>query len=968
MPIRGENIGTAYVRIIADGDGLDESIRRSFDDAEPSVRDGAEEHGRVYGDEFDKSVRKSYRGHWQKLQKDLFDESNKALTDSLAKLELSKRFFNSPKWAEFRRRLSDEFGDAGRLAGSELEKQFRDSTNLKAMAREMENIGPRIRRAQETLLREVHSDALEMNAEFDRQLKVTHDAMVQQSRDYDRELEIHWATLARSGAKVQEFGDTNEHSFARIRGYLGKAGDDIDLFSNKIGRAFGKGSRNDFFNIFGSLIGNAVGLLSLVPKAGEKVTGMLERMATGWTNAGGGISGFLAAGGTLVPMLSSLAVGGIAFAVALGALSAVLGPVIALLSGLLGIVTALASTVLLAAAAGVAALVGALLPLGGILLGIGGAMIYFKKHSDALKKTLQPLKADFNDLGKAAGQPIFDALSNNIGRLDSVTRGVTPLMGALGRAVAGLIDDTAKAMQGGQFQRFIQVMTNFLPGAIHQMGDIFRNAFGGLGGLLIGILPLTHQFLDWLQDITGEFDSWANSRAGQREIRAFLRDAAADAKSLLGFLGQVGGLLMDLISNGDTAGAHMFDGMTDALKQFRNYLDGTVTVASHMGGFKDPMGELGKSQVLRGPSPLQTWFSDAQDLGDKLGEIIVSVGDLMRTLDDKHARENLLLILGLLNQIVKVLDVIQFFNPFSLFGKIKDFFARLPRLSDGPNINMAKMITLPNIPALVAHFAGLGGKILAKIGHVNIGGIITGITHAVTSLTSPFVSIGSRVLRLIGHVNVGGIITNVAHAVTSLISPFTGAAGKILAKIFPVNVSGIITGAGSALSKLLGTFSGTAGKILAKVSPVNVSGIITGAAAAANNIVSAFSNVRDRILSLIGGVINIGVNIDWPSPPAWLSKLKLAAGGIVAGPRTALIGESGPEAVVPLNRPLNQVDPAVRWLSAIAQGLTPGGAGAAVTPSGKTVTVGELHVHTPTYDPYAVAVETVNRLAVVGYG
>jgi hypothetical protein len=33
-----------------------------------------------------------------------------------------------------------------------------------------------------------------------------------------------------------------------------------------------------------------------------------------------------------------------------------------------------------------------------------------------------------------------------------------------------------------------------------------------------------------------------------------------------------------------------------------------------------------------------------------------------------------------------------------------------------------------------------------------------------------------------------------------------------------------------------------------------------------------------------------------------------------------IIGEAGPEAVVPLNRPLSQVNPAVRALSAFAQG------------------------------------------------
>jgi hypothetical protein len=50
---------------------------------------------------------------------------------------------------------------------------------------------------------------------------------------------------------------------------------------------------------------------------------------------------------------------------------------------------------------------------------------------------------------------------------------------------------------------------------------------------------------------------------------------------------------------------------------------------------------------------------------------------------------------------------------------------------------------------------------------------------------------------------------------------------------------------------------------------------------------------------------------------------KYASGGILAGgARHIIAGEAGPEAIVPLNRPLNQVDPAVRALSAFAQGFS----------------------------------------------
>ena len=98
----------------------------------------------------------------------------------------------------------------------------------------------------------------------------------------------------------------------------------------------------------------------------------------------------------------------------------------------------------------------------------------------------------------------------------------------------------------------------------------------------------------------------------------------------------------------------------------------------------------------------------------------------------------------------------------------------------------------------------------------------------------------------------------------------------------------------------------------------------------------------------------------------------LAAGGIVTFGQERLIGEAGPEAVVPLNRPLSQVDPSVRMLSAIAQGMgmgptSGGGGGGGGGGAGRQVHIGEMNLHSPSADPRVVAREFVNQLAAVGY-
>lgn len=97
---------------------------------------------------------------------------------------------------------------------------------------------------------------------------------------------------------------------------------------------------------------------------------------------------------------------------------------------------------------------------------------------------------------------------------------------------------------------------------------------------------------------------------------------------------------------------------------------------------------------------------------------------------------------------------------------------------------------------------------------------------------------------------------------------------------------------------------------------------------------------------------------------------RFASGGTLHGPRYILAGEAGPEAIVPLRRPLNQVDPSVRWLSAIAQGRkAPAMASGGVVGGGKTTNVeaGAIVVQ-GSLDPYRTANDVVNRLYEETYG
>ena len=133
---------------------------------------------------------------------------------------------------------------------------------------------------------------------------------------------------------------------------------------------------------------------------------------------------------------------------------------------------------------------------------------------------------------------------------------------------------------------------------------------------------------------------------------------------------------------------------------------------------------------------------------------------------------------------------------------------------------------------------------------------------------------------------------------------------------------------------------------------------LTGVAAAEG----ALRNItKDRTAKVYVKVINNGAGIKVGNREI----TPYATGGTVYGPTHALIGEAGPEAVVPLNRPLSQVDPSVRLLSAIAQGKTAAlASGGVVGGQGTVVSIqpGAIVVQDAA-DPRRAALEVVDAIA-----
>lgn len=172
-------------------------------------------------------------------------------------------------------------------------------------------------------------------------------------------------------------------------------------------------------------------------------------------------------------------------------------------------------------------------------------------------------------------------------------------------------------------------------------------------------------------------------------------------------------------------------------------------------------------------------------------------------------------------------------------------------------------------------------------------------------------------------------------ALLDLIDGFTAildAVGKIALAVAP------LAPAFSFFFRFVGAMAESFADIITRISSA-IQGLIGGLGRI--TVPSALRTVADLVNRITGGGVSV---------PG------MASGGILTGPRRILAGEDGPEAIVPLDRDLNRVDPAVRWLSAIAQGKG-GRMGAQGSGSGGrsiVVAEGAFQVITPTSDPVQV--------------
>lgn len=974
----GETIGTAYVRILADGDGLDRSVEREFKKTEPAIHKAGKSGAKEYHDGFDEES-----DHRSK-------ETLKRLSESIT---IGEKDF---------KRIGEDLGsDLWRGIESDLEKRTKSHSIARLITAQLQN------------------DFRKLDGDFGK---------------LGEHIEKNFTHLvADAGRELDRLG----HDAETATTHLGRMGRSVDQTGDFFAKAFGKGARNNFFNLTGTIVGGITKAVGLVPKAIDgfgKLGETFFKIGTGGQEAADGAlkagEGASKAGASF----GELAASGVASGIALAAVVAAVSIAVSVLSLLAGVVVALAASISFALIGALGALLGLLLPVGAAVTVLGLAFLGLgKKGSEArdqLAGFLEPITTQFKALASVTRQHLFANLVTDGKTFGKGLGNLRPLILSTADALSHMFSEVAKASASPAFAKYIQTISDFTKTALPQLGAAVGHTFEGIGGIFTALIPLTQRFLDSMTRGSESFSKFANGADGQNKLTNFFKRAGDSAADLGHLLVDTTKLLGQLFSAGKGTGDNIIEQLDGQVRHFTEYLK-------------------------KNPKAVAGYFKDVQHFADELGHLSGAVIKLFDALDSPQGRKAATDIFGIITDIIK--GTVALTPAFeSVGGAIRNFVGvisdgfgiiadSLGYLLDGvakiggvfnklipgshdfgkaardaasdmhgladtlhnfanePGINVkvkaleAKkaQVAIDNMVKTYEDAFGLPpGKLKVDASDVSVAAkTLKTLVDSYTILKDKFdkplkpktipdslKNLTAEQLKLINNQRImAGLAPYVAKAHPAQLKDVTKEQLKLInqqreaAGLKPINLKAThdpIDKSKAAILKLVNQQ-----RVAAGLKPITIKALyptIRPATSAINSFVIAANKLHNKSVTITtnkvtkistirgdktgttaatGGIMDEMGNV---------SK-RFAIGGIASSQfnlRGNTAAEAGREAIVPLDRPLDQVDPSVRYLAAIAQGLNPGG--------GSTTVNNNLTVITPTKDPRAVAIEAVNELAAQG--
>jgi phage-related protein len=908
---------------------------------------------------------------------------------------------------------------------SDWDKEFQAAIAAadKAQAQLAINAGEHERKITEDLAREyrarreLNEDFINDRAEFwDREVSRAVDsekALRRWARNAEKEMarlrkslvtkDMDWLDMEALDRSLARFADNVDRSFSRAgrsinRGFIGRL----------------RGARNDFANLVGVVGG---GLERVFMKGFEAAFGAagraVESLGSKITNLGGPFSRVgdsVQAFGSAIQTMSGGPIGQLVvtlagFGLTLQFLVPVLGTVVAGIYGLSGALTALAVSL------GGAAL-GAILSLGPMLLAVGAgasaAVIGVLGMTDAMKDGLKPLKDWYNTTKTLVAEHLFSNLESQVKGAKGILDALTPTLTRSADALSKFLDDLIADFSTGRMKDLLSPLEVLLPDILSNLLDLIRNLSTGLTGMFAAISPIVEEVTQAIADAAGEWSEWVQSAEGQTAIKDFFADARDAAKALWDIVKNVWDAIKVFFEEGNETGQAFLDKIVQLTKQFAEWLDSpegreelqqwfqyAKEVASELGdvlsSVRDLFDELntptnrelflillrGVSGLIDGLTELAGWvertLQSFTNFGLNLGASASQWGaDLVNGFSQGigNAWSGFLewwesIWNGLVEWFKGLFGIHSPSTLFAGFGRdilaglVQGFgeaWGRVTEWWNGTALPFFQSLPERVGAALEAAWDFLWSPISERWAKVTTWW--TGTAQPwLTALPGKAESALTKFWSF--------LFSPISNAWASVTGWWNGSAQPWLNGLpgraktqFDKLWNSLPSGITSAWSRVTGWWNGTAMPFFrglpGKLTSVGEQMI--------NSMLQGIKNVWWTVTNWLSNAVG-NIRLTIPTPRISMPSLPwMASGGIANGARVVGIGEAGPEAVVPLNRPLSQVDPSVRWLSAIAQGKAPVNADTGGSGTGVTIAPGAITVQSNFSDSRLVAEDVLSGL------
>lgn len=520
-----------------------------------------------------------------------------------------------------------------------------------------------------------------------------------------------------------------------------------------------------------------------------------------------------------------------------------------------------------------------------------------------------PLANALETLGSTFTGPLLEALLDFMSATAPVAEQLANMFEAWAENIATFFRE---GKESGTMLEFFQGLVPLLQSVLDFFGnlkDIIAVVFEAGQG------PATKLF-NLINDTLNTFLDWLNSAEGQTALDEWFNNMLIIMPHVFDLIGAIGEGLADLVT-------------PEAVKSLTDLLDGLADIVPIL---SDVLGLLAEAGIL------DLFVSLLKALGEVIEPLIEPLGDFLSVLSGELIR--------VLEEAAPYLD-----DMATVFGELLE--AIIPVIPEFADLIIGLLPILPGLlRAIVPLFLALSEVLIDLITPFTenkelMDGLVTIITVSATVV--------SKLLEVM--IQLFGLFLRFATPLGSLVTGLEKAKGqfdKVRTAISDFFKSAAFqTWYNTQVKPWIDKMKDGLQAVKTVVGIVGT--------AIKNSLRDAFNAVARAWNNTIG-------KLSW-TVPSWVPKI---GGQTIAAPkiptfarggfsdRPAIFGEDGGELAVPVDKPLHQVDPSVRWLSALVQGKA--APGDTSTDKSVTIAAGAIQVSAPQSDPRLVAESLLDQI------